>query len=204
MNNKAPGAGLGILGIALLLVGASMILGTLSASTLVTDFVVLLGLALLVAGCGIFGKEWTKEAPQQRPSLGVKWSVILTFVTTVIVAVTALWAYAVRNDIWTAVSAGALGGLVHEIAQSKGTAFLPDTSPSTADKNGESYLGGLVGIILGGAAGLLTLSASSASVSTQLVVTAFAAGVALKGISDAAASPPKGKTESTPNKAVRH
>jgi len=89
---------------------------------------------------------------------------------------------------------GAIGGIVHELSQSKGTAFLPSTSTSkdgagAGGGGGESYLGGLVGIVLGGAAGLLTLSTSSAQVSTQLVITAFAAGVALKGISDAAASP---------------
>ena len=50
-------------------------------------------------------------------------------------------------------------------------------------------MGGLVGIITGGAAGLLTnqglLSSGSVKVSTTLIVTAAIAGLALKGIADA-------------------
>jgi uncharacterized membrane protein len=151
MNYKIFGAGIGILGFALLSVGAFTILGVLSATPLVTDLVVVLGVALLVVGCGIFGKEWAKKMPKVSISVNAKWSVIVTFVATVVVALTSLWGYAAGNDIWTAAAVGALGGLVHEISQSKGTAFLPDQS----GKQGESYLGGLVGIILGGAAGLL-------------------------------------------------
>jgi len=213
MSDKKPeegrknlGVWVGVLGFVLLCVGALVIVGAFSPPKWLTDVVVLLGAALLVVGCGMFGNEWA-GTPKVTLSTNGKWSVIATFVATVLVAIMSLWAYSAGNDIWTAVAAGALGGLVHEISQSKGTAFLPDSSPSSADKKdekkgdekGESYLGGLLGIILGGAAGLLTLattsgassSASSGDVSVQMVVTAFAAGVALKGISDAAASPSK-------------
>jgi MFS-type transporter involved in bile tolerance (Atg22 family) len=126
----------------------------------------------------------------------------------VIIAIQVLWAYSANDIIWTAVGVGALGGLAHEISQSKGTAFLPDTASSgqnggkAGSKDNESYLGGLLGIILGGAAGFLTLSAVSASttVSVQFAVTAFSAGAAFKGIADAAASPSKPNTTNSPKK----
>jgi hypothetical protein len=207
------GVVLAIVGFMVLMAGALMILKIVTASTLATDVVTLSGLVLVVLGCGIFGTQWSLKPVKGAPLLPPSWSIILTLISTVVVSVVALWAYVASNNIWTAVSAGALGGLVHEIAQSKGTAFLPDSSstgdqtdnPSagapapplgkpaakTSKTNEESYLGGLLGIILGGAAGLLTISVSSSTVSAQFVVTAFSAGVAFKGISDAAASPPK-------------
>jgi hypothetical protein len=183
-----------------------MIWGVLKESALLTDSVMLLGLALAIAGCITLGSpwanKWANKSSGNPPHLDPGPSIILTIISTLIVLVTAMWAYAASNSIWTAVSAGALGGLVHEIAQSKATAFLPDSagsSASPATTGEESYLGGLMGIILGGAAGLLTLAVSSTSsttsttstVSVQSVVTAFAAGIALKGVADAAASPPK-------------
>ena len=193
--------------------GAVITQGIVSEGVPVTVFVVLLGMALLIVGFGIFGSQWAGESAGKSLDISPRWSVIITLVATVIVAFAAFWAYAAKDTIWTAVNVGALGGLAHEIAQSKGTAFLPDSSSGgqasgNPDKekagnensgtNQESYLGGLLGIILGGAAGLLTLSATSASpaVSTQFVVTAFSAGVAFKGIADAAASPSKSGTTS--------
>ncbi|HYB75507.1 MAG TPA: hypothetical protein VEC08_00975 [Nitrososphaerales archaeon] len=186
-----------------LAIGGAIIERIASESTQVTVFVVLLGVALLIVGFGIFGSQWAGKDAGKTLEIGPRWSVILTFVTTVIVAIWALWAYSANDIIWTAVGVGALGGLVHEISQSKGTAFLPDTTSSGQGGGGagsndtESYLGGLLGLILGGAAGFLTLSAVSASatVSVQFVVAAFSAGAAFKGIADAAASP--SKTSST-------
>jgi len=184
----------------LLAIGAAIIEGTVSTSAPVTAFIILAGMALLIIGFGEFGSNWKVKDPTKFPDIPAQWSVILTIVSTIIALFAALWAYAAKDVIWTVVCVGALGGLAHEIVQSKGTSFLPDTQSSgqnagKKDNSGsqENYLGGLLGLILGGAAGLLTLSATSATsgVSTELVVTAFSAGVALKGISDAAASPSK-------------
>jgi len=198
MDHKFLGVVTGIVGFMLLILGSFMVLGTVSEGAALTDSVVLLGLALLVVGFGLFGYGWAGGMPQQELTTNAKWSLILTLVSTAVIAFVALWANAAGDIIWTVVSVGALGGLVHEIAQSKGTVFLPGSSSNTlaGTGKGEDYLGGLVGIILGGSAGLLTLAVSSgtvvsARVTVQLIVTAFAAGVALKGISDAAASPTK-------------
>lgn len=195
MNNKVLGAVIWILGFIILVLGAFMVLGTVTESAPITDSVVLAGLALLVVGFGILGYAWAGRPQQQLPP-NAKWSLVVTLASTVFISFVIFWANAVGDIIWTVISTGALGGLVHEIAQSKGTVFVPGPSSKTSDgkPSGEDYLGGLVGIILGGAAGLLTLAVSSGTptptkVTTQLIVTAFAAGVALKGISDAAASP---------------
>ena len=216
---------LGVVGFVFLIFAGLIVIGQLTTAALGLDALVLLGLALLIIGCGFFGLSWTnREWPGAELSAGAKWSVLATIVTTVLVAFIALWADKANDVLWAVVSVGALGGLAHEIAQSKGTAFLPDqgskpsnpthngnppppkgadasshdkgsdTSKDDKSDKGEDYLGGLVGIILGGAAGLLTLGATSGtaiptSVSLQVIVAAFSAGIALKGISDSAASP---------------
>jgi len=208
-RNQRSGVGevLVALGFVALVAAVLTILGVLVTVTLMTDFLAFLGLALIIVGFGLVGSQWAKKSEGKTIKIGPQWSVIITIVATVIITFMAIWAYIVSNAIWAATSVGALGGLVHEISQSKGTAFLPtETDTQDAGKAGksqESYLGGLVGIILGGAAGLLTLSAASATsaavvtVNTQFAVAAFAAGVAFKGISDAAASPPRSTSTTT-------
>lgn len=204
---------LGIFGFVVLMIGIEMLRGAIATSELVTTSAVIAGLALLVGGSGLFGFNWA-DGFSNLPRLNdvEKWSIVATFIVTVTVCVMAFWNYMAGSVIWTAVSVGALGGLVHEISQSGGTAFLPGTGQPKHDTgkahalapgaagagggdgaSGESYLGGLVGIILGGAAGLLVLSTSYSFVTTQLVVSAFGAGVALKGISDSAGSPKSNK-----------
>ena len=211
------GAILAVVSFLLVVIGTSVFLkliSTLSSTT--ADYFVLLGLVMLIVGFGFVGYGWASGWPKSLDGkTGVlkppaKWNIVLTLAATTVMAVIAVWADSANNVLWTAVAVGALGGLVHEIAQSKGTAFFPDTdkTPSSHTKKdeeagkkpddgtsngGESYLGGLIGILLGGAAGLVALSVSPTptSVSTQMIATAFAAGVALKGIADSAASPKK-------------
>ena len=83
-----------------------------------------------------------------------------------------------------AVSAGALGGLAHEIVQSGGKYILPGT-----DEKGNFCLGGLIGIVTGGVAGLLIyqglMGTPPVNVDMKLVVGAVVAGLAVKGIADA-------------------
>ena len=95
--------------------------------------------------------------------------------------------------LWLAVSVGALGGLAHEIAQSGGMILF-------FQKNQDGmYLGSLAGMVLGAVAGILVIrghliaSASGAAVSVstvQLEYEIFFAGLALKGVTEAAGSKP--------------
>jgi hypothetical protein len=88
--------------------------------------------------------------------------------------------------IWLAVAVGGLGGLAHEIAQSRGTVLI-------AERRADGiYLGTIAGIILGGVAGLLAVKAFLITPPTplptvmQLIYESFIAGLALKGVTEAA------------------
>jgi hypothetical protein len=105
---------------------------------------------------------------------------VIALVTTVF-----LVSYASRfNDILVAaISCGALGGIVHEVARSNGRFVLPKADHDTY------YLGGLFGLISGGVAGLLLAQGFTGEhVTRSLLVETFLAGLALKGFAEAAAT----------------
>lgn len=90
--------------------------------------------------------------------------------------------------LWLAASTGALGGLAHEIAQSGGKiAFFQRYQDGF-------YLGSVAGMVLGAVAGLLVARGlvsglAGAPVTTtpiQLAYDGFIAGLALKGVTEAA------------------
>lgn len=113
-----------------------------------------------------------------------------------------------QNEIGIALSAGAVGGFLHEFVQSKGRILF------IQQKEDGLYLGSVSGLILGMVAGLLVLyggaasgvlagtSPTSISFSSfsyvasanpqpleYLVIQSLIAGLALKGVSEAATSP---------------
>ena len=114
---------------------------------------------------------------------------IVAFVALILIVI--VTTHFARYAFIDAVSAGALGGLAHEIVQSQGKYILPNT-----DETGNFCLGGLIGIITGGTAGLLTyqglLGTTPVTASTKLLVAALVAGLAIKGVADAP-NPPKAK-----------
>jgi hypothetical protein len=184
------GAIVSIIGFIILIVGSCLGIGASSPIPLIASFV---GLLILIAGCFVAGSGWAGVPLKTNLTPDNKWNIIITFILTVIAIFASFWFYTTGYLVGAVISIGAVGGIVHEIAQSKGTALIPGDSNTDGSK--ENYLGAFLGIILGGAAGLLTLSTATgtgtATLSLQVVVTAFAAGVALKGISDSAASPTK-------------
>jgi hypothetical protein len=105
--------------------------------------------------------------------------------------------------IWLAVSVGGLGGLVHEIAQSGGKILFFER------KLDGFYLGGLAGVVLGAAAGMLAIRGflvdPNVPVNTfELIYEAFLAGMALKGVTEAAGGQalPEGSDSVTPGQAL--
>jgi len=128
---------------------------------------------------------------------------IATAVSVVVTVIVAVLGYSQQYVVATIVAVAALGGIVHEIAQTGGKFMLPGMD---ADNPKNVYLGGLYGLIAGGVAGLLLVQGSSTPVVTQgatsgltatLLSEAFLAGLALKGVSEAVAdqtvSPPTQK-----------
>jgi hypothetical protein len=93
--------------------------------------------------------------------------------------------YLFERPFIVAIFAGALGGLIHEIIKNGGKYVLPNV-----DEKGNLILGGLVGLLTGGVAGLLMyqglLGGASISVDAKLAVESILAGLAVKGVADAA------------------
>ena len=117
-----------------------------------------------------------------------KASVVITLATGVLLAVLAWASFHNTWVLWLAVSVGGLGGLVHEIAQSGGEiAFFEKKADGF-------YLGSLAGVVLGAVAGMLVVRGHLPSVTetalsiskTQLAYEVFTAGLALKGVTEAA------------------
>ncbi|HEV2494156.1 MAG TPA: DUF4257 domain-containing protein [Terriglobia bacterium] len=117
-----------------------------------------------------------------------KYSIVATIVLGVALALLA-WASAHYGwTLWLAASVGALGGLVHEIAQSGGkVAFFQRYQDGF-------YLGSVAGMILGAVAGLLVVrglvagnpSSPPSMTTAQIAYEVFTAGLALKGVAEAA------------------
>jgi len=177
------------------------------------DFWFCLGLALLIAGIGALAYAcyvWQDE----------DWGYPVTFGALAALIAIATWAAQSGSVALFAVSAGAIGGLAHEIAQSNGKIALPGkqkpaaaqpapaaapapapvapaapaaapapppVAPAPAPADTEIYLGSLTGMFLGGVAGALILS-STQQAGLSLGLTAFMAGLALKGVSEAAST----------------
>jgi hypothetical protein len=115
--------------------------------------------------------------------------------------------------IWLAVSVGGLGGLVHELAQSGGKILFFER------KLDGIYIGSVAGVVLGAVAGLLAIqsfithpaaqqgTAANAAAQPdplQLIFEVFLAGLALKGVTEAAGGQalPPGPSSVTPGQAL--
>lgn len=133
-----------------------------------------------------------------------KWSIAITFGAAVLMVIIAI--ICARNGWWIGIAAamGALGGLVHEIAQSGGTILRFER------KADGFYIGAMAGAVLGAIAGLMTIrgilvdGAAVQPKAVQLAYEALLAGIALKGVTEAAggAPVPEGSKSLTPAKAI--
>jgi hypothetical protein len=96
---------------------------------------------------------------------------------------------------------GSVGGLLHELAQSKGKIFFVERHDDGI------YLGSLAGMVLGGIAaltvcrGLLVRETADVLTAVQyqsLAYEAIMAGIGLKGLTEATAGAPPGEAPATP------
>ena len=159
----------------------------------------------------------TFSRPQSVPDAPAKseqlsrtelWSIIFTVgigVVLVIIAYVSAGRYSSGRGwvIGLAAAVGGLGGLVHEIAQSGGKIFFFER------KLDGFYIGSIAGTILGAVAGLLAVQGliadpADAPTSTRLIYEALLAGIALKGVTEAAGGQalPAGSESVTPGQAM--
>ena len=146
------------------------------------------------------------SAPATNPDALTKtdiWSIVITVAAGVVLAVVASVSAKQQSWILIALSVGALGGLVHEIAQSGGKILFFER------KLDGIYLGSLAGAVLGAVAGLLAIrgliiNPADAPAPTQLIYEALLAGIAMKGITEAAGGQalPAGSQSVTPGQAM--
>ena len=107
--------------------------------------------------------------------------VLGTIIAIIVLILFLVWGLQSQNFLLAAICIGAMGGLVHEIAQSGGRYMLPHM-------DGTNFvLGGLMGVVDGAIAGLLLVQGQVMPISnaTMFYATAFLAGLALKGVNDA-------------------
>jgi len=150
-------------------------------------------------GAPMTGTQLTQAATALGLSTGEIWSMIVTFaiaagliiLTTILAQNPSLTS---PRAMWLAVVVGGLGGLAHEIAQSRGTILV-------AQRRADGiYLGTIAGIMLGAVAGLLAVKALLITPPTppptvmQLIYESFIAGLALKGVTEAAGGQPMSPT----------
>lgn len=132
------------------------------------------------------------------------WSVIVTVAVGIGMAILATISAERGSVIWLAIAVGALGGLVHEIAQSGGKILFFER------KLDGFYIGALAGAVLGAVAGLLAVRGAITNPTaepfniTELFYEAFLAGMALKGVTEAAGGQalPAGSDSVTPGQAL--
>ena len=131
------------------------------------------------------------------------WSIVITLLGGIALIILASQSARRGWVLGLAVAVGALGGLAHEIAQSGGKILFFER------KLDGIYLGSLAGAILGGVAGLLAIRGliidpASIPSNTELIYQAFIAGMALKGVTEAAGGQaiPSGSDSVTPGQAM--
>jgi hypothetical protein len=131
------------------------------------------------------------------------YSIVVTLTMGIGLGILASFSAHYSKYIWLAVSVGGLGGLVHEIAQSGGKILFFER------KLDGIYIGSLAGTILGAVAGLLAIrgliiNPPTPPDITQLIYEGFLAGLALKGITEAAGGQalPQGSDSVSPAQAM--
>ena len=126
------------------------------------------------------------QQPQKLTRLEA-YSIIATAAIGIVLAVTAWFSYHNKQLLILAFSVGGIGGLVHDIAQSRGKLlFFKRQSDGL-------YLGTVAGVFLGAVAGVVVIrgfltgdTPTTDATFVQMSYEAFLAGLALKGVAEAA------------------
>ena len=125
--------------------------------------------------------------PAQQKLIQDWLSIAITVLIGLALAIAAWYSYQKQSLFILAFSIGGLGGLVHDVAQSRGKLlFFKRQSDGL-------YLGTVAGVILGAVAGVVVIRGyltgdipTTSSTFVHMSFEAFLAGLALKGVAEAA------------------
>jgi hypothetical protein len=123
----------------------------------------------------------------QQPSRLELYSIIATVAIGAVLCLAAWFSYRSQWLLVLAFSVGGLGGLVHDVAQSRGKLLFFKRQPDGL------YLGTVAGVFLGAVAGVVVIrgyltgdTPTTDATFVQMSYEAFLAGLALKGVAEAA------------------
>jgi hypothetical protein len=123
----------------------------------------------------------------QQPSRLELYSIIATVAIGAVLCLAAWFSYRSQWLFVLAFSVGGLGGLVHDVAQSRGKLLFFKRQPDGL------YLGTVAGVFLGAVAGVVVIrgyltgdTPTTDATFVQMSYEAFLAGLALKGVAEAA------------------
>jgi hypothetical protein len=126
-------------------------------------------------------------AQQEQKSIPDWLSIVITVSIGLILAIAAWFSYQKQSLFIMAFSLGGIGGLVHDIAQSRGKLlFFKRQSDGL-------YLGTVAGVFMGAVAGIVVIrgyltgdTPTTDATFVNMSYEAFLAGLALKGVAEAA------------------
>jgi len=125
-----------------------------------------------------------ESADKAKKAFGVVTQTAMAMVVVLILVVLGLAGALTKSVFLLSIVAGSVGGLIHDLVQNKAVILYPSTTEEGV------YLGWILGIILGGAAGFIAYASGvvSGTFDPRLLSAPFTAGIALKGVTDAAAN----------------
>ncbi len=124
------------------------------------------------------------SADKAKTAFGVVTQSAMAAVVIAFIVILGLAGSLTKSFLLLSIVVGAVGGLIHDLIQNKAVILYPSTTDEGV------YLGWILGIILGGAAGFIAYASGvvSTTFDPKLLAAPFTAGIALKGIVDAAAN----------------
>jgi len=134
-------------------------------------------------------------ADKEKKAFGaITQAVMAGIVIIVLFVLGAVGAYA-QSFLLLSVVVGSVGGLIHDLIENKAIVLYPSSSTEGI------YIGWMLGIILGGAAGFIAYASGviPTNFDAKLLLAPFTAGIALKGVIDSATNTSASEVKTKPN-----
>ena len=137
-------------------------------------------------------KPMTVEAlDKTKTAFGVVNQTVMASVVVAILFILGLAGSLTESVLLLSIVVGCVGGVIHDLIQNKAIILYPSTTDEGV------YIGWILGVILGGAAGFIAYGSGvvSTTLDPRLLLAPFTAGIALKGVIDAAANTSAGNVK---------